>query len=437
MPGMATQKPSRPTPPELPGPIGEDLEIHRLAHLAREVRREPGAFSSAKVMAEDFGGHALFFPVIFRRHFQVTAEEFLERAREDALCRTLLADPRPPVELALKAGWSPGRSRDLDERLRRAVGLTPGELREIPQKREFVLQLPLDYRADATLRYLGRDPASRSERVVKRAFAKGVRLAGQPALLTVEVGYLKARCRIEIPGAISPAAALAALIAVRRLLGLTLDPAPFESRLRSSSALDGAAFLGDRAGLRLPQAAEPFEGLSWAIVGQQVNLAFAATLRRRVVELRGEPIPGEGKDGLLAPPSPEAVAELDPAELTARQFSRSKAEYLIGAARAIVTPGKDALPLDSLPEGPATFAERRLRAVRGIGAWTAQYVLLRACGFPDCVPVGDSGLAAGLVRRFQLDHRPGPEETLELLAPFIPFRSFATAHLWASLGDPP
>ena len=60
--------------------------------------------------------------------------------------------------------------------------------------------------------------------------------------------------------------------------------------------------------------------------------------------------------------------------------------------------------------------------------------MLRACAFIDCVPVGDSGLRSGLKLFFDLEQRPDERRTLELLAPFAPYRSLATYHLWSLLG---
>jgi len=300
---------------------------------------------------------------------------------------------------------------------------------------EFTLALPAGYSALGTLRFLGRDAESLCERVTARGFVKAVRLAGRPALLAVEVGARRARCRISAPASgrrarpFEPAALDAARRVARRLLGLAGgDPAAFE---RHAQRLGAGRLVAGRLGLRIPLAAEPFEGLVWAILGQQVNVAFAATLRRRLIALAGEPL---GGDGAILHPKPEAVAALEPRDLLPLQLSRGKAGYLVGAARA-VTAGE--LPLDRLADEPPAEVEARLLALRGVGPWTAQYVMLRALGLPDCVPVGDSGLATALARFYALDRRPGPAETRELLAPFSPYRSLATAHFWASLGDPP
>jgi AraC family transcriptional regulator of adaptative response / DNA-3-methyladenine glycosylase II len=132
-------------------------------------------------------------------------------------------------------------------------------------------------------------------------------------------------------------------------------------------------------------------------------------------------------------PAAQAVAALEPADLVRRQFSRRKAEYLVETARAVAAGD---LPLEELARGPAPALERALLARRGIGPWTARYVMLRACGLADCVPVGDAGLTAALERFYDLPERPGPEQTETLMLPFAPHRSFATTHLWTSRGGP-
>jgi len=126
-------------------------------------------------------------------------------------------------------------------------------------------------------------------------------------------------------------------------------------------------------------------------------------------------------------PTPAAIARLEPADLRAWQYSRSKAEYLIGAARLIVA---GTLDLAGLPGMSATRAERSLLAVRGLGPWSVNYVMMRSLGFADCVPLGDTGVTSGLRTLFKLEERPDIDATRRLMTVFSPHRSLATAHLW-------
>jgi len=164
------------------------------------------------------------------------------------------------------------------------------------------------------------------------------------------------------------------------------------------------------------------------VVGQQISLPFAFTLRRRLAELCGSHAP---TDNLIAPPTAAQVARLDYADLTPLQFSQRKAEYLVDAARLAVSGN---LPLEALAQtATAPQIEARMLALRGFGPWSANYVMMRGFGLADCAPLGDTGLSAGLQRFFALGYRPNAPQTVALLEPFAPHRSLATAHLWASL----
>jgi len=169
-----------------------------------------------------------------------------------------------------------------------------------------------------------------------------------------------------------------------------------------------------------------FDALCWGIIGQQINVKFACALRRDMVELAGEKI-----GDMQTHPTPDQVANIDIAALTARRFSGSKAKYLIGAAQAVAG-GK--LDIENLGERSAIAAEKALTAQHGIGTWTARYVLMRS-GFADAAPVGDSALATALQRLHQLPERPDADQTARLMSVFAPHRSLATMHLWTSLKE--
>jgi AraC family transcriptional regulator of adaptative response / DNA-3-methyladenine glycosylase II len=208
------------------------------------------------------------------------------------------------------------------------------------------------------------------------------------------------------------------------MLGLNGEVTAFEKRLAEDSS---TRHLLRRKGMRVPSIPTGFDGLCWAIIGQQINVKFAAALRREIINLGGERTEG----GMIAHPSPERVVDIGASALKKRRYSGSKADYLIGAAREVAE-GK--LDIENLPEGSAVAAEKRLTAVRGVGTWTARYVLLRG-GFADSAPVGDSALATALQRLHKREDRPDHDEVHAMMAAFAPHRSLATVHLWASLKD--
>lgn len=283
----------------------------------------------------------------------------------------------------------------------------------------FRLALPEDFTPRYALRYMSRDPESESERGDARSFAKALLVDGKPAVVRVDFADGHARVSSDMRrSAVEPA--------VLRLLGLPFDPAPFETK--------HARLVGPRRGMRVPQTATVFESIVWAICGQQVNLAFAFKLRRAVIELAGKRV-----DGMRAHPDPEDVAKLDYDDLTRRQFSRRKAEYLIDVARS----GIDFEKLGAgsgeqggkLPAPTSPLPAIDLLTIRGFGVWSANYVMMRGCGFADCVPVGDSGLTSSLQEFHRLESRPDAEKTLALMKRYAPYRSLATFHFWMRKSD--
>ena len=400
-----------------------DPDLHLAVGIAEQVRLDPGSLPSLDDVVRASGVGATKLHGLFRRHYHTTPAAYLGCARVSAACALLTADGPGTGEVAFAVGFESVST--FYDRFRRGTGLTPGEYRRLGRHPRFRLRLPADYLPAYALHMLGRDPESRAEGASGTSAFKVIRLPNGPAALRMQFRDGAADCSVEAPRHLKPEDVRAAHGIALRLLGLGEDPAPFERRVTERG--DGRLVEG-RRGLRVPLTADPWEALVWAVVGQQVNLPFACALRRELFDFCGEP----SGDGLMAHPTPAAVAGLDVGDLRRRRFSGSKAEYLVEVARRVVSGD---LPLDELAQAPATVAEQRLRAVRGIGPWSAQYVLMRGFGFADCVPVGDSALATALQRFFALDARPGPAETDALMEPFAPFRSLATFHLWQTLSE--
>jgi len=401
---------------------GVDPDIDVLAELVRRLRTDPQRYASARALASASGFGMTKLTALAREHYHATPSRLLSQARV-ARARQLLASDRiATAEVGFAVGFESVAA--WYSNFKRMTGLSPGDYRALPGSDEMILTLPAGYRADAMLRIQGRDGESPSERVVGARIVKAFDAHGTRALLHLRVDSSRAFCRVEC-NARSSEVMYAAHTLAMRLLGL--EAAPLALRRHTLEARDHA-LLARRPGLRVTLMGDAFEALCWAIIGQQVNLRFASTLRRRLIERCGTPAPS----GMRAHPAAEDVAGLEPMELRRMQFSGRKAEHLVGAARAVAT---GELPLTQLGDWPVARARHALLQQPGIGPWTSEYVLMRGIGLADCVLVGDAGLVAALQRFYALPERPDVEGTRALLGRFAPQRSLATEHFWQSLSD--
>ena len=408
---------------------GADPVLETIEALVHEIRREPAAFADARaiVRRSGFGPTRLF--ELFRLHFQATPSDLLARARIEAARRALLQGTAPLGDVAAAAGFA--SLSVFHAHFRRATGLSPAGYRALRSGASFTLALPEGYPLAHLRRLLGRDPGSPTERLEGDVYRFVVTLDGGPSVLRLALSPAAVQVSLPTPAAEGPAGGPPPLAEAQRivagLLGLGQDAGAF-ARLATKLGLE--RLVAGRPQLRVSQVPDIFDGLVWAIAGQQVNLPFACVLRRRLVERAGTPV----CDGLYAPPSPAAVAALDPSDLLPLQFSRQKAGLLVGAARLIA---EGRLDLAGLREQSATRAERTLLAVRGLGPWAVHYLMMRVLGFSDCVPLGDTGVTSGLQALFGLEERPDRDATRRLMTVFSPHRSLATAHLWQFTKPPP
>ncbi|WP_155590656.1 DNA-3-methyladenine glycosylase family protein [Lysinibacillus cavernae] len=183
-------------------------------------------------------------------------------------------------------------------------------------------------------------------------------------------------------------------------------------------------------GLRLIGIPDFFEALVWAIIGQQINLTFAYTLKKRFVERFGENVTFKGQSYWLFP-TPEKIATLQVDDLRALKFTRRKSEYIIDIAKNI-TNGQ--LTKDLLRQKDDYQAMKKsLMAIRGIGAWTADYVLMKCLQEPSAFPIADVGLHNALKTQLLLDRKPTIEEMNVYAKHWQGWQAYATFYLWRSL----
>jgi DNA-3-methyladenine glycosylase II len=285
------------------------------------------------------------------------------------------------------------------------------------------IALPAGYRREDALAFHGRDTEGLAERIEEGTIRKGVLLDGVPVQLQIVLEGDRARCTVDAAADIVPPQAEAALV---NMLGLRIDPAAFEAAVRDDPLF--GPVVRRTPGVRVIQAATVFEALTWAIIGQQINLPFAIALRRSFIQQAGRPHP----DGLWCYPEAADVARLDVEQLTSRKFSRAKADTLLRLARLVAD---GALSLAPAADGGLAATAERLLAVKGIGPWTVNYAMLRGYGDPDCSLHGDVAVRSAIGRLLGTENRPGIAAAEAFLQAYRPQRTMAAAYLWASLNQ--
>ncbi len=185
-------------------------------------------------------------------------------------------------------------------------------------------------------------------------------------------------------------------------------------------------------GLRIMCIPDLFEALVWAIIGQQINLTFAYTLKKRFVEQFGESLTYEGETFWLFP-SFEKIASLEVEDLRKFQFTGRKAEYIISIAKAMKN-GELTKEL-LLQKQDYRQVQKSLMSIRGIGAWTADYVMMKCLHYTSSLPIADVGLHNALKNILGLERKPTIEEIEQLAANWKGWQAYATFYLWRSLYD--
>ena len=199
----------------------------------------------------------------------------------------------------------------------------------------------------------------------------------------------------------------------RAMLGADFELDPFYAWAQGDEVL--RKLVPRLAGLRPPLAPDPYEALVSAISAQQVSLFAAFAIRNRMVERFGV----HGVHA-YAFPTRERMAEASEQQLTELGFSRRKAEYVLGVARADV----DFEALRNLPDDEV---KTNLTAIRGLGEWSADWFLARHLARPRAWPAGDLGLVKAVSAFYFGGRKLSIAEVREAGARFDPFQNL-TAH---------
>jgi len=406
--------------PELaPGNASVDART-RIAHSAADLI-ENGALNDDPVeaLAGRLGVTDRHLRRVFQAEYGVSPVQYAQTQRL-LLAKRLLTDTSLRViEVAMASGFA--SLRRFNALFRSRYRLSPTALRKETgaRVRPDGLELRLCYRPpfdwDAMAAFLGERAVAGVEDVRDGCYRRTVRVVRQGKAVRGWVVVRPDRGRAALSVTVDSALLKAlpqVLTRVRRLFDLSCDPIEVARTLGRLAA--------SRPGLRVPGAFDGFELAVRAVLSQQVTVKAARTLAGRFVGAFGERVATPFPELDATFPAPETIAGLRVAEIAELGVVAARARSIIGLARAIVS---GMLRLEPAADVEPTLAA--LRAMPGVGEWTAQYIAMRALSWPDAFPHTDLGVRKAL-------RTASPAAALESAEAWRPWRAYAVMHLWSS-----
>ncbi len=338
------------------------------------------------------------------------------------------------TDVAFAAGF--GSVRQFNDTVRDVFGVSPTELRAASRRRRepaaasagahapnptsmagvVAVRLPVraPFAPDAVMAFLAGRAVPGVESYDGHTYRRSLDLPGGAAVAAVVAHDDHVAARLDLSAWSDLGVAVQR---IRRLLDLDSDPVAVDATLGSDPAL--APLVRSVPGRRAPASVDAYETAVRGVVGQQVSVAGARTVTARFVRCAGRRLAEPIGDVTHVFPRPDELAAA-PDEAFSMPGARRDTIRRLAAA---VADGHVELDAGSDPAS----ARRQLLALRGIGPWTADYVVMRGLGHPDTFLGSDLGVRYGL-ERLGVD--------LDRSVRWAPWRSYAVHHLWASLSTP-
>jgi AraC family transcriptional regulator of adaptative response / DNA-3-methyladenine glycosylase II len=399
---------------------------HQAARLLDEPESWPDSSPSVDKLALKLGISDRHLRRIFEAQFGVSPLQYLQ-TRRLLTAKQLLADTRLPItQIALMSGFASVRRFNAafaahyqlnPTQLRRAAPQTAGggqgitlKLGDRPPYDVAAMLTFMETRRIHTIESIAVSP---HEYWARRTF--GVEIAGKKHTGWLQMRFDEPRHQLVLTVSETLHGVLPLVIhRVRAAFDLDADPRAI------NAVLHGDFPTGD--GLRVPGALEGFELAVRAVLGQQITVAAARTLAQRLVDRFGEPIATPWPELTRLFPRASVLAKASGDELGQLGIVRQRQAAIVGLAKAVA----GGLPLQGGADVLATI--EALKALPGIGDWTAQYIAMRALRWPDAFPAGD--VALHKILGVQGLKNPARLAEAASLA-WKPWRSYAVIRTWS------
>ncbi len=296
------------------------------------------------------------------------------------------------------------------------------------EERPLSLRVPPDFNFEACILFFRRSPIEPLHHVKDGRLHKLILIGRESIIIevsagpgeTIEVRFLNMKPTKGIR--------IATARYLINWLDLNRDLTPFYAMAEQNAVLrETVAYYH---GLRIIGIPDLFEALTWAITGQQINLPFAYTLKRRFIERYGTHLVHNGHT-YWSYPSPDALMGLPDDALVELGFTRMKSEFIVGVARRMADGRLDPNRLLECEEYDTAYKE--LTAIRGVGDWTANYVLMRFLHAPSALPANDVALQNAIQTILALPEKPTADDVRHLAKQWQGWEAYSTFYLWMTL----
>jgi AraC family transcriptional regulator, regulatory protein of adaptative response / DNA-3-methyladenine glycosylase II len=413
------------TAPDLASWRGTSNTVSRALALITDGALD-GESATVEALAERLGIGERQLRRLFLQHLGASPIA-VAQTRRVLFAKQLIHETRMPMtEVALAAGF--GSLRRFNETFKDLFDRPPSALRRkaSASHADAGVTLRLRYRPpydwDSMFGYLQARAIPGVEVVEKGGYRRTVEIDGFVG--TVEVIHLSQRQSLGVTIRFPKVKYLPAIVArVRRVFDLGADMETIGAHLSLDPVL--APLVASRPGLRAPGGWDGFELAVRAVLGQQITVVAARRLAGQLVALHGRPLsPRNGGSSGLTHVFPTA-RQLASATSIGLRIPGARQSSLRALAEAAVADPNLFRPFGTIEE-----AITRLRAIRGVGEWTAQYIALRALREMDAFPASDVGLLRSAAK---IDGRPSTSASLLTRAEtWRPWRAYAAQHLWAA-----
>lgn len=367
---------------------------------------------------------------VFIAEFGVSPVQYLQTQRL-LLAKGLLTDTQLPVtDIALTAGF--GSIRRFNDLFIKQYKLTPTQLRregvqaKVSSKQSITLRLGYrpPYEWAKLLSFLKTREIEGVESISGSVYRRTVTINSgktyKRGWLSVENDAEKNALSVTVSYSLLPVISKV-LARIRILFDVNCEPDEIYEKLSVMNELSAGLCI---PGIRLPGAFDAYEAAVRAVLGQQITVQAARTLAGRLVKTLGEKI---------STPYPELTHTFPTAEKI--RDIKNSVTNMLGAAGIISRRAGTILHLaEAMLDGTVTFCQysdvqtemEKMMAIPGIGPWTAQYIAMRAFGWPDIILHTDYGVKKALKGMTE-------KEILQISEKWRPWRSYATINLWNSV----